>query len=619
MAVAKGFNNKLSSLRLYLKSLYRFSPGQTIVALLLMLSNTLIGGVGLLFLVPLLHYTGWLSSSNHYSSVLDKLLHFLPATQGGALPLLVTLLLFIFIISFFALFNYYGNLVQTRLMQSFLLQLRQEFNAAVAKAQWSYLLEQKLKHIEHMLSAGLGSIAVLTLSTLRLVSSAIVIVAYVIFSLVLSPALTLISMLCGLIVLKVFHKSKAELMGQRNFYINQKMHSEAANFLSGLKLTKVQNVVNAYLSRYTSLAYEAQTNQVAFNRQQRRVAALFNIAGAVIFALLFYISVHWLHTSLITMLALLVIYARLFSQLSTFQQTLLQVLNSVPTFIAFKKMQSEFKAHCESLPEGLTSCRLYFKHIHLKQISFSHQNHFALQTINFTIAANTTTAIVGHSGAGKSTLVDLLIGLFQPHAGHIYLDDLCLTPEQLSAWRNSLSYVPQETFLFNDTIRNNLLWLAPEATDKDIWLALEQAAAKDFVQQLPQQLNTCVGDAGIHLSGGERQRLAIARALLRKPSLLILDEATSALDGVNESVIFQTLEKLHGKLTVILIAHRFSSVRLADQILVMDGGRLVEQGPLHTLLNASDSHFMQLFSAQLANVTEYNQTTNRVPQQVLSE
>jgi ATP-binding cassette subfamily C protein len=169
------------------------------------------------------------------------------------------------------------------------------------------------------------------------------------------------------------------------------------------------------------------------------------------------------------------------------------------------------------------------------------------------------------------------MGLLAPNEGELQIDGQAVKATERRRWRHAVAYVPQEVFLFHDTIRNNLLWGFAEASENDLCLALKKAAA-DFVYALPLGLNTVVGDGGIRLSGGERQRLALARALLQQPSLLILDEATSALDLENETRVREAIEKLHGDLTVVIIGHRLPTLEHADQVLIIEGGRITSQG-----------------------------------------
>jgi ATP-binding cassette subfamily C protein len=178
------------------------------------------------------------------------------------------------------------------------------------------------------------------------------------------------------------------------------------------------------------------------------------------------------------------------------------------------------------------------------------------------------------------------------------IDGQPLQAQQIHSWRPNVAYVPQETFLFHDTVRANLLWTRPQASDEELWQILRLAAADQFVAELPDSLDTVVGDRGVRLSGGERQRLALARALLRHPSLLLLDEATSALDNENEQRIQLALDELHGELSIVVIAHRLSTIRHADQIVVIDNGRVVENGSWEELVARQDGRLRALLKAK---------------------
>lgn len=220
-----------------------------------------------------------------------------------------------------------------------------------------------------------------------------------------------------------------------------------------------------------------------------------------------------------------------------------------------------------------------------KNVSFSYEPESpVLQDINLHIRRGTTTAIIGSSGAGKSTLVDLIPRLYDPTEGIILLDGIDLRAYRLSSIRQKIAVVSQDTFLFNDSVRVNIAYGCPDATFDRIRDAAERANALTFIEEMPEGFDTILGDRGVRLSGGQRQRLAIARALLRDPEILILDEATSALDSVSERLVQQSLDNLRRGRTAIVIAHRLSTVESADQIVVLEEGKIVEQGTYEELL-----------------------------------
>lgn len=212
-------------------------------------------------------------------------------------------------------------------------------------------------------------------------------------------------------------------------------------------------------------------------------------------------------------------------------------------------------------------------------------NQPVLRDITLTIPKGKMTALVGGSGAGKTTLVDLIPRFYDPTHGQILFDGRDLRSFTIKSLRSRMAIVSQDTFIFNASIKYNIAYGVEDASDEAIWRAAQQANALDFILELPEQFDTPLGDRGVRLSGGQRQRLAIARALLRDPEILILDEATSALDSVSERLIQESLERLSKGRTVIAIAHRLSTIVRADKVVVLEQGQIVEQGTYQELLN----------------------------------
>jgi subfamily B ATP-binding cassette protein MsbA len=225
----------------------------------------------------------------------------------------------------------------------------------------------------------------------------------------------------------------------------------------------------------------------------------------------------------------------------------------------------------------------------------------ALRGVNLEIRRGEIVALVGPSGAGKSTLVDLLPRFYDPTLGRVLLDGVDLRLLALRDLRGLLGIVTQETLLFHDTVRSNIAYARPEATDAEIEAAARAANAYDFIRALPHGFDTVLGERGQRLSGGERQRIAIARALLRNPPILILDEATSALDNTSERLVQEALHRLMHDRTTIVIAHRLSTVRHADRIVVVADGQIAEEGT-HAELLARSGLYRQLHDAQFEDI-----------------
>lgn len=228
--------------------------------------------------------------------------------------------------------------------------------------------------------------------------------------------------------------------------------------------------------------------------------------------------------------------------------------------------------------------------IQLKNVNFEYlKNISVLKNINLVIKKNKVISIIGKSGSGKSTIVDLIMKLTSPNSGEIFVDNENLKDLDNKQYKSLIGYVPQDPFLFDASIKNNLLWSNENASEKDVWEALEKANALEFVKNLPNKIETIVGDRGFSLSGGERQRIVLARAFIKKPEILILDEATSSLDIESENLIYQSIKNLSKKVTIIIITHTLSFLKQSDEIYIIDSGKILQSGSYEELINQKES------------------------------
>ena len=236
--------------------------------------------------------------------------------------------------------------------------------------------------------------------------------------------------------------------------------------------------------------------------------------------------------------------------------------------------------------------------VEFKNVGFGYKKgRVVLDNVNLKAEAGQKIAIVGGSGEGKTTLVDLISLYFLPTTGKIFVDGIDARKLNLSFLRKLIAYVPQEVILFNDTVKNNIKYGKPNATDAEIIAAVKAANAEKFIESFPKKYDQIVGERGIKLSTGQKQRLAIARALIRDPKILILDEATASLDSASEKLVQDALEELIKDRTTFIVAHRLSTIKKADKILVLEKGKIIEQGT-HAQLIKKKSAYHKFYSLQ---------------------
>jgi len=267
-------------------------------------------------------------------------------------------------------------------------------------------------------------------------------------------------------------------------------------------------------------------------------------------------------------------------------------------FEIFESEEEQLAEISENIPEVSLS-----GHIHFKNLTFAYPARpetFVLKNINLKIESSQVIALVGKSGAGKSTFATLLLHLYEPSSGEIWFDNYSITDLNLTTLRSQIALVPQDVFLFGGTIRENIAYGKPDASEAEILEAASKANALEFINRFNKRLETVVGERGTQLSGGQRQRVAIARAILKDPKILILDEATSSLDSESELLVQEALEELMKNRTSIVIAHRLSTIRNADKIVVLENGEIVETGTHLELMQRSSGVYRNLNELQFS-------------------
>ena len=546
---------------------------------LLMLLGGLTEGISLVLLVPLVELVSDAPASQGWiATALSRA----PAAVG--LPMSLPGLL----LAFVALVVARSALVAARdselghLRIIFTDDLRTETYRQIAAANWSFLMRQRLSEILDMLTSHVEGIGIGASSVLRLAALATIGAIQIAIAFSLSPTLTIGVAAWGVLLLLLMRRriGKQYDRGLQLFDARRASFAEISGFLHALKLAKSCNAEPRHVAAFGAAVERQSAQSVAFDRTDAVMRMVVQIAAAISLGGFVYAAVELMHVGAASLIVMVIIFARLSPLVSDLQQGWESVARTLPVFDAVLELRRRCCEAVESIPAGTGRLEVR-REIRFANVCFQYDKAAGPPTIanlDFVVPAATMVAIAGRSGAGKSTLADLLLGLMLPDTGSILVDGVPLREAMLGSWRRSVGYVPQDNFLFNDTVRANLLWAYPDANQDDIRRSLSIAAADEFIAKLPNGLDTVIGERGLRLSGGERQRLGLARALLCSPTLLILDEATSALDLQTERAVTAAINRLHGSMTIVIIAHRLSTIRGADRILVLEQGRLAQEG-----------------------------------------
>ncbi|WP_155617511.1 ABC transporter ATP-binding protein [Paenibacillus campinasensis] len=590
----------------YVRKLRQIAGGRLYLNMFLILLISLLEGIGLYLIIPLLGLVGVFQGDMGGVPLVSHLLELLRSWSWEP-SLTSVLILFVIIVGGQALLTRSQSILNAAILQKFIRTLRMETYEGLLHAKWAFFLRKRKSDFHHVMSNELGRVNQGTFLFLQMISSLLFTLVQIVLAFWLSPVLTLTVLISGgLLALfgrRFIRKSKS--IGEQTSELSKRYFAGITDHFSGIKDIKSNRLEQSHLSWFSRLSGQMEENFIRFGRINALSQLIYRLSSVVLIAGFVFLALEVLRTPAESLLVVVLIFTRLWPRFISIQTSSEQLVSNLPAFRTMRQLQQEYEAEREmtGAVSAAVAPRLHMQEgIECRDVDYRYDPssaEYALSGIRVFIPANRMTAIVGKSGAGKSTLIDLVMGMIQPERGEVLVDGRSLKDQtQLMALRNAVGYVAQDPFLFNESIRDNLKLVAPEATDEELWAALEFSSSDDFVRRLPQGLDTVIGDRGIRLSGGERQRIVLARAILKRPSILVLDEATSALDSDNERRIQEALDKLKGSMTVIVIAHRLSTIRHADQVIVLEQGQVVQQGGYQQLAQESKGTFRQLLNYQ---------------------
>jgi subfamily B ATP-binding cassette protein MsbA len=582
------------------------SPSLIIVNFILGFSSALFNGVSTALIVPLL--LAFMGQEQNLlrggPPILHKLLSLFDGfPESRRLPVMFAAVLFMIVLKNIA--SYSNTIVSGHLSRILVNGMRLEGVKLLLDVDLDFYAKHKIGDISNRVNGEVGRAAISIRVAISMFSNIITIFVFLFFLISLSWQLTLIATaLLSLVALSnqfLIHRSHiiGKILSEKSRLTTNKL----LEILIGIRLIKASGneeieyaITEQYLREREHAEFESQSNSALIPPLNEVMGILIILLVVISGRYLFANQLQFLSAILLTYLLFLFRLLPLIGILNSNRSQFANNAASVELVADFLRRDNKpfmVKGHepYKKLAEG----------IYFKNVSFSYPSHekLVLNGIDLWIPKGQTIALVGSSGAGKSTIADLLPRFYDPTNGCITLDGKDLRDFDLKRLRRAMGIVSQDTFLFNNSVRYNIAYGLTDVSEEEIVAAAKRANAYEFISQLPQGFDTEIGDRGILLSGGQRQRLAIARALLRNPDILILDEATSALDTVSERLVQEAIDELCQDRTTLVIAHRLSTVQKAHQIAVLDKGRIVELGN-HEQLLQQKGYYARLYNLQFA-------------------
>ncbi len=591
----------LADARLLVAAAWQLSPRRLSGQMVLLFFSGLIGGVSLLLLIPIVNSvadgaTGWQ-------------LPLLGDVDLSGVPLGVLLAAFVALTAVQAIITRASAINSVSMQQVLVDRLRQQAFEAILAARWTFVLQRRRSDVIEVVTSGASRSGAAFSQLMHLAVTAVLAVATAVVALLVSPGVAAVA-IAGVLVLGVALSSAirpAHRLGRAFGERSRHLQSVMLNSMDSLRLVRAHNASATWANQLSEAFRGTREVQIANVRRSATVSA-FSAVGLALAASLLVLLAVWAQVPPAAVVVMLVLVARLARQVQQLTTIAAQLANLLPAVSDLTDLTAQARGEAEQ-PAAVVTSRAALPDrgtppnraappvgvgtghgppaeplMSFRNVSFSYpDSNNGVRRVTFDVVRGDITVLTGPSGAGKSTVADLALGLLLPAEGEVVVAGEPLVPADLSWWRDQVAYVPQETVLVPGTLRENLVWSARRAggdppTDSDCWHALGQAAA-GFARDLPDGLDTLLGDRGVRLSGGERQRIAIARALLRDPQLLVLDEATSALDDASEAAVLQVLSSLVPAVSLLVIAHRRTTVDFADHVIRLVEGRVEVAAP----------------------------------------
>ena len=546
----------------------------------------ILDGLGLAMFLPLLELAS--NSDAQASGNLGKLDFLLEGLERTGLELnLFTILLVMS--TFFILkgvTQYISGVYNVKVKQYFIKTLRINLSVNMARMSYKAYMNSDAGRIQNTLTGEVSRVSRAYEEYFFAFEQTITALVYIGFAFVVNPQFALLICIGGGVTNFIFKRiyTATKLASQKITTGSNFFQSLIIQFVTNFKYLKATGYINNYNRQIIEKINYIERNEFRVGKLSSFVRALREPILILTITVVILIEVTLLNGALSTIMLSLLFFYRALTAFMFIQQSYNKFLGFSGSLENMKSFQKEIRKAREI--QGKGQIHKFSREIELRNVNFSYGDHQVLKEINLKIIKNKIIAFAGKSGSGKSTLINIIAGLVPPTQGELLIDGKKGQEVSLASFQKKIGYITQEPVVFNDTVFNNIsLWEEPTQVNlKKCYAAMLSASISEFVEALPEKENTIIGINGVNLSGGQKQRISIARELYKDVDILILDEATSSLDSETEKIIQRSLEKLKGAYTIIVVAHRLSTIKNADRIFILSNGKIVDEGTFSDLL-----------------------------------
>lgn len=586
----------------YFNFFYKVLGVKFVITLLLSIGVSFLDGIGLAMFIPLLQSMSESGQpSANQSESMGKLNFLTEMFAYFHMPLNIYTVLAMLVFLFLAkgMLKFVELYCQVGLKQTFIRSIRYGLTDDLQNLSYKGFLNQNAGKIQNVVTAEVQKLQVSLTHYLNSTSAVGMLLTYVAMAFLANWQFAILvavgSMLMNLLFSKMVRSVKTA-----SFNISTKGDIFTAYLIEAVHYFKYLKATNQFLGftrKIKKVIDETETLNRKVGYYQAITASIREPIVMIIVVLVIIIQIRWMGGNLGSILLSLLLFYRALSFLMSFQNAWQNFVQNVGAIESVSKLKDDMKANREIQNTrefgGLKS------KLELKNLVFKYGSQTVINDVSMLIPKNHTIAFVGESGSGKTTLANIITGILPPEEGYISIDGVKVADYNMDSFRSTVGYISQEPVIFKDDVFNNVTFWSertPE-TIKRFWEVIELASLTDFIQNMPEKESTSLGDKGMLISGGQKQRISIARELYKKADILILDEATSALDSETELFIQRNIEKLQGNYTLIIIAHRLSTIKKADQIYMLENGKVSSHGTFEELTELSPK-FKRMVSLQ---------------------